>query len=246
MKIIPENPGYLVEKMTVYIAIDDTDMPDTPGTGKLAREIVEKIKERYNIEGITRHQFFVHPDIPYTSHNSGAVIHLSDVPESDLSSLFEEIKHLVRARYAEGSDPGVCVARHYQVTPSVMVYGRDAKQTVLTRNQAINLAKNAGILLEGLAGTEDGIIGALAGVGLAASGCDGRYLQLGTIRNLSGQATVQEIKNAGIPLIQSVDGREITEGMVHFRKFPQPIRMGGRPVLLVNEEEGRWVVQRRD
>lgn len=246
MKIIPENSGYLVEKMTVYIAIDDTDMPDTPGTGKLAREIVENIKERYDIEGITRHQFFVHPDIPYTSHNSGAVIHLSDVPESDLSSLFEEIKHLVRARYAEGSDPGVCVARHCQVSPSVMVFGRDAKQTVLTRNQAINLAKNSAILLEGLAGTEDGIIGALAGVGLAASGCDGRYLQLGTIRNLSGQATVQEIKNAGIPLILSVDGREITDGMIYFRKFPQPIRMDRGPVLLVNEEEGRWVVERRD
>lgn len=232
--------------MTVYIAIDDTDMPDTPGTGKLAREIVERLKEGYDIAGITRHQFFVHPDIPYTSHNSGAVIHLSNVPESDLSSLFEEVKHLVCARHAEGSDPGVCIARHDQVSPSVMVFGRDAKRTVLTCNQAINLAKNSGILLEGLAGTEDGIIGALAGVGLAASGCDGRYLQLGTIRNLFGQATVQEIKNAGIPSILSVDGREITDGMIYFRKFPQPIRMNRGPVLLVIEEEGRWVVDRRD
>lgn len=232
--------------MTVYIALDDTDMPDSPGTGRLAREICGCIGDRYSINGITRHQLFVHPDIPYTSHNSVAVIHMDEVSDNAMEQLFEEVIHLVKTRSVPGSDPGVCMARHTQVTPSVIIFGKDAKSCVLTREQAHTLASNTGIRLLGLDGTQDGVIGALAGVGLAACGNDGRYLLVGTIRDLHGEADVSEIQNAGISTIISLDGRKVTNGRILFGKFPQPVRIGAKPVLLVREEMDGWVVERRD
>lgn len=232
--------------MTVYIAIDDTDMPDTPGTGRLARFIAEQVGKRYFVQGITRHQLYVHPDIPYTSHNSAAVLSFENIPEEERDFVFEEIQSIVRENAAKGSDPGICMADENQIFPSVILFGKDAKNTVLTQEQAHTLAYHTQIRLIGLDGTKGGVIGALAAVGLAASGSDGRYIQLGSIRNLHGEAEITEIKKAGISTIISVDGRSVESGRVLFRKFPQPIRINYSPVLLVRENEGNWVVERRD
>lgn len=232
--------------MTVYIAIDDTDMPDTPGTGKLAREIALQLGRKFTVQGITRHQLLVHPDIPYTSHNSAAVIHLEDVPDENLDTIFEEVTSLVKNRAAPGSDPGVCLATEKQISPAIIVFGKDAKSMVLTQEMACTLAAHTGIRLAGLDGTKGGIIGSLAAVGLAAHGSDGRYIQVGTIRDLHGEADIRQIKEAGIPAILSLDGKELHDGRVLFRKFPQPIRIQKNPVLLVREDQGTWVTERRD
>ena len=56
--------------MVLYIALDDTDTLDSIGTGRLAREIAEDLAREFPVYAVTRHQLFVHPDIPYTSHNS--------------------------------------------------------------------------------------------------------------------------------------------------------------------------------
>ncbi len=232
--------------MILYIALDDTDMPTSPGTGRLAREIALHINQKYTVLGITRHQLFVHPDIPYTSHNSAAVLHLTGVQDESLDSLFDEIAEIIKTKAAEGSDPGVCMAFHDQVNPAVVIFGKDAKSMILTQDQAITLAMNSGIRLLGLGGTNGGIIGALAAVGLAASGSDGRYIQVGTIRDLRGEADVKEILKAGISSIISTDGIRVSEGRIRFRKFPQPMRIQNTSILLVREIDGVWVVDRRD
>lgn len=232
--------------MTVYLSIDDTDMPETRGTGKLARDIASYLSDTYPILGITRHQLYVHPDIPYTSHNSAAVIHLNSIPEDDLDFIFQEVQSIVREQSACGSDPGVCMAEEKQINPSVILFGKDAKNTILTQKQAIALASHSRIRLAGLGGTNGGIIGALAAIGLAASGSDGRYIQVGTIRNLHGEADVAEIHAAGIETIITADGRNVMTGRCMFRKFPQPVRIKGTPVLLVSGQENNWVVERRD
>lgn len=61
--------------MTLYLGIDDTDTRESRGTGRLARMIARELSRSYPVMGVTRHQLFVHPSIPYTSHNSCAVIH---------------------------------------------------------------------------------------------------------------------------------------------------------------------------
>ena len=50
-----------------------------------------------------------------------------------------------------------------------------AKSTVLNKEDAYSLAENLGIHLSEHGGTGEGIIGALAGIGLRLSGNDGRF-----------------------------------------------------------------------
>ncbi|MDK2890060.1 MAG: hypothetical protein PWR21_692, partial [Methanoculleus sp.] len=64
--------------MTIYLGIDDTDTRESRGTGRLARMIATELARSYTVTGVTRHQLFVHPAVPYTSHNSSAVIHIQD------------------------------------------------------------------------------------------------------------------------------------------------------------------------
>lgn len=232
--------------MMTYLAIDDTDMADSKGTGRLSREIAEELGKKYQVLYVTRHQFYVHPDIPYTSHNSGAVIHFSYIPADSCAMLCDEAIALIRKNFIPGSDPGICVVRHEQITAPLITYGQDAKTKILTQEQAQNLAANLNILLYGLGGTNGGIIGALAGAALAASGMDGRFLQIGTIRNQMGPMEVSDILKTGIEEVISIDGRHVKEGLVQFRKFPQPVRIFGKPVLLVEEIEGQWNVVKRD
>ena len=45
--------------ITVYIGIDDTDIPGSRGTGKLAHDIAKAL-DTYHAYAITRHQLFFH------------------------------------------------------------------------------------------------------------------------------------------------------------------------------------------
>jgi len=53
--------------MTLYLGIDDTDTRESRGTGRLARMIAAELARSYVVTGVTRHQLFIHPSIPYTS-----------------------------------------------------------------------------------------------------------------------------------------------------------------------------------
>ena len=56
----------------LLVGIDDTDNLESRGTGFRAREFGRQLMEEglASVRGISRHQLYVHPDIPYTSHNS--------------------------------------------------------------------------------------------------------------------------------------------------------------------------------
>lgn len=233
--------------MTVLLALDDTDMPDTPGTGRLAREIAAAVPARYPVSGITRHQLLVDPAIPYTSHNSSAVIHVEAEP-SAIEDLGGVARDLVLERHAPGSDPGIAVADGDAVSPAVVAFGQDAKRCVLTQEHALRLGRNAGLLLEALGGSGGGVIGALAGIGLAATRSDGRYLELGSIRSLGGETTVEAALAAGIAGVATLDGRAVTGGRLVCErgKGPKPAVVQGRAVLFVEACGDGWRALRRD
>ncbi len=222
-------------------------MPGTPGTGRLARAIAAAIASRYPVTGITRHQLLVDPAIPYTSHNSSAVIRVEagDDALDDLAGLARE---LVLDGFAEGADPGIAAVDATAVSSAVVAFGQDAKRLVLTQEQALRLARNAGLLLEPLGGTGGGVIGALAGIGLAATGSDGRYLELGSIRALGPEATVEAAIEAGIAEVVTSDGRAVTAGRLvcDHGKGPKPAVIRGQPVLFVEECGDGWRALRRD
>lgn len=220
--------------MTIFLGIDDTDTRESRGTGRLARTISGELSKEYEIKGITRHQLYVHPDIPYTSHNSCAVIHI-DNHENSLHDILNHAKELMNCDFVEGSDPGICIATTEGITPEVIEYGIKAKNTVLTQNIAKKIASGSGIHIEGLGGTNDGIIGALAGVGLAATGNDGRYILKDTLRDLRGCLEVTTLMNHGVDLVKTGDGRIIHEGIIEFRKFPKPALIDNKAIVFVEE-----------
>ena len=65
-------------------------------------------------------------------------------------------------------------------------FGRDAKERILTREQALELAGRHGAHLEGVTGDHMGVIGALAAIGLRRGGHDGRFIWLEGVRELAG------------------------------------------------------------
>ncbi|WP_214021093.1 ABC transporter substrate-binding protein [Methanoculleus sp.] len=222
--------------MTLYLGIDDTDTRESRGTGRLARMIAAELARSYTVTGVTRHQLFVHPAVPYTSHNSSAVIHIREAENGIAADVFATAKELMLADFIEGSDPGICVAADREIGSDLSLFGFSAKKSIVTQEQARSFARQAGILLEGLGGTEDGVIGALAGIGLAASGNDGRFVQKGATRDLRGTQTVAAILASGVDRVRTRDGTAVDEGTVSLRKFPKPAFVGGEAVLFVETD----------
>ncbi|TAJ44551.1 ABC transporter substrate-binding protein [Methanofollis fontis] len=234
--------------MTVYVSMDDTDNLNSRGTGRLARAVAAALAREYDVFGVTRHQLYVNEAIPYTSHNSCAVIHLRDAGENNVRSIFGTVREMMLDDFIEGSDPGLAVAAEGRITPSLMAFGKDAKSTVLTQTKARSLAENLGIMLEGLGGTEDGVIGCMAGLGLAHAGNDGRFLQIGGIRSITGPAEATALLAAGIDCIHTLDGRPVLSGTIEAEtgKSVKPCPVGGKTVLFVEEIDGRMVAVKRD
>ena len=226
--------------MTIYLGIDDTDTPESRGTGRLARFIAEELSSEFDILGVTRHQLYVNDAIPYTSHNSAAVIHIDGEGNGSLQVIFDSAKEMMIADFIEGSDPGICIAAAEQISAPLLRYGMSAKTTVVNQNTASYHARMDNLLLEGLGGTNDGIIGALAGVGLAASGSDGRFVMRGSTRMMTGCRSVDELLASGIDQVMTQDRQPVKDGDVRISKFPKPALLGGRAVLFVSGLDGHY------
>jgi hypothetical protein len=225
------------------IAIDDTDNLESRGTGFRARELGARLAEAElgRLRGITRHQLFVHPSIPYTSHNSSACLDV-ELEDAGFDAAREFCRDYLAAESAEGSDAGLCVARYDDVGEELVGFGRDAKQRVVTRERAHELAAPHGVHLEGVTGERIGVIGALAAVGLRRGGNDGRFLWVKGVRELTGNWTVGALlATTGIDAVESTDGRPLADDAnVAVDPWPRPVLLNGRAVLLteLTREQG--------
>lgn len=171
-------PQLLRSTMNFYVCIDDTDMPGTRGTGWLVQELCEHIEDNHlgTCLPISRHQLFVHEDVPFTSHNSAMCFELH-LEGKDITQVIDFAGDFLEHRAEQGADPGLCVAAHDACLDksALIAFGRSAKGQIMHKEQAYNLAHASGVHLSEHGGTGDGIIGALAGVGLRMAGDDGRY-----------------------------------------------------------------------
>jgi hypothetical protein len=116
-------------------------------------------------------------------------------------------------------------------------FGRRAKTDLVHQAEARAIAARQGCILRGLGGTEDGVIGALAAVGLAVTGEDGRFLVFGKSRELQGVQTVQAILDCGISAVRVLDGQLLTEGLVETEGKLRPAFRGSQAVLFVKRQE---------
>ncbi len=223
--------------MNYILGLDDTDNLESRGTGHLARELAKALAQDFAVHGVTRHQLLEDPRVPKTAKNSCAAILFSG-DTFPLDELAAFARHFMLNDFQPGSDPGLCVTTA-TVPDEIIAYGQRAQREFLTQKEPRKLANQHKIWLQGLGGDEDGVIGALAAVGLAASGSDGRYVQVGTIRDLVGLLPPVDILAAGIAAVKTLDGVDVTEGLVNTEKM-RPARRNGQPILFVEKDGDLW------
>lgn len=221
----------------LFVGLDDTDNLDSRGTGHLARQIAAALAADYRLLGVTRHQLLLDPRVRCTRNNSCAAITLEENGDRDLDELLRQVRTMMLDDFQPGSDPGLCVAR--KVPGAVAEFGRRAKEQLVTLPEAWSLAESYGIQLAGLGGDRSGVIGALAAVGLAATGEDGRYVMVGTCRELIGLQPVEALLAAGVTAVETPDGGAVAEGLVQTDKL-RPARRNGRPVAIVEWAGDHW------
>ncbi len=230
--------------MNYLVCIDDTDMPGTKGTGWLAQELGELILRdgQGTISAISRHQLFVHEDIPYTSHNSAMCFELAPATD-DIDPVITFMSGFLETRSQKGSDPGLCVAPLSDALDrqKLIEFGENAKQKVFTKKAAYNLAEDTGIHLSEHGGTGQGVVGAVAGVGLRLCGNDGRYrgwYHLG----LPGEVVRVDrlCQYEFIDELVTVDGDRLPlDNRVSIgSEKTKTVRMGSKQVIVVVENEG--------
>ena len=184
--------------MRFYVAFDDTDTLDCGrGTGKLARWFNEKLPEECTAWGVVRQQLLNSPDIPMTSHNSSLCC-VIDAPDESYRQIFidEGIRHIT-SHFFEGSDPGFCVASESDIGIDALIeFGIKCCKVKVTQEEALEAAKN--MHLSGHGGTNDGVIGAAAAVGLTMYGESGRLVSYRDIRELPQFITAGELRQREI------------------------------------------------
>jgi tRNA(Ile2) C34 agmatinyltransferase TiaS len=224
--------------MICFIGMDDTDNLESRGTGRLARQTAACLSGEFKILGVVRHQLLFDPRVPYTKNNSSATIILEAPADVDVNALFTHVKGCMLADFQDGSDPGLCMLAG-DAPPEIIEFGRRVQRELVSQDEARQLAGRFGLLLEGLGGTQGGVIGALAAVGLSASGKDEHYVEIGSLRSLSGLQPVSAVLAAGVDQLRTLTGEPITSGSILTNKL-RPARRQGRPIAYLQWSEDHW------
>jgi hypothetical protein len=228
--------------MKIFVCIDDTDQLGGPGTGHLSQDLCEEIEKNSwgTCSSITRHQLYLHDDIPYTSHNSSMCFE-ADVSEDALKLLIDFSSVFLQEKSAPGSDPGLCVAvdHHTLGRDKLAGFGQRAKKTVLSKKDAYQLATELEIHLSEHGGTGQGVVGALAGVGLRLGGNDGRFRGWYHLGRTGDSTMVSTLKSYDfIDLVRCETGEFLSDDtMVFFGgEELKTVLQDGKQVLLVKRK----------
>ncbi|HJR63195.1 MAG TPA: hypothetical protein VJ803_05790 [Gemmatimonadaceae bacterium] len=219
----------------IHIGIDDTDTLDSPGTNQLARHLAAVLPRGFTCVVALRHQLLFDRRVPYTSKNGCASLLVRADPGRQADELLPILRGAMRAWYVPGSDPGLCVAE--QVHEDVTTFARRAQREIVRQAEARAVASACAVHLEGFGGTDDGVIGALAGVGLLAAGDDGRVVHRAGWEwpdPFAGLQPVAAVRDRGVDdVLEAASGTPIDAGLVDVGKHLRPSYRGGRVVLYV-------------
>ena len=228
--------------MRILVAIDDTDNLESRGTGEIASLIAEAVLHHGwgAPSHVTRHQLLVHPDIPYTSHNS-AMCFAAVIDEGCLDQVIAFASRFLDRECAEGSDPGLCVVNLDRMASAaeMIAFGQRAKLEVITMREAFDLAGRLGVHLSEHGGTGQGVIGALAGAGLRLWGNDGRMKGSLAFACPNGLLRVAQIlEHPDIDAVRSFEGGVVrASDLVEIGEKPKTVMLDGISVLLVSAVE---------
>ena len=221
--------------MRIYIGFDDTDTVDSDrGTGKLARWFENELPKACRLWGVVRQQLLLDDSIPYTTHNSSACAIVETSDHCSIDDLILRAVHHIERHFIPGSDPGLCVASEDNLDLSKLIhFGRRCATKVVTQKEALQAA--GGSHLSGHGGTNGGIIGAAAAVGLTAHGWGGRFIEFGRLRDFPEKVFVSDLERSGIMVVSIDRQAEIPapEDVVDTKGWLRPRLWGGKPGLPV-------------
>lgn len=231
----------LSARSQVLVGLDDTDIPTRPGTGWLARRLLDKLACEGLGEpvGVTRHQLLVDPRVPFTSHNSSACLALATSSAISLDDIESCAAAFVRDHAPEGSAPGLAIVPT-SLTPhdrdALSAFGTAVKHMVIAQDTAWRIAPQHRARLSSHGGNGNGVIGALAAVGLHLGGNDGFFLWMPGIRELpAGAYSYQHL----ISILPISDARTVTgerpapDTRVEVGSWTRPMLLGGHAVVLL-------------
>jgi hypothetical protein len=224
----------------IYVGLDDTDVLDGPGTNQLARQIVRELAGEFDGQIILRHQLLQDPRVPCTKKNGCASMRFQPIGSASYETFIGRVRDIVLAQSAPGSDPGLCVMR--AIPLDVLEWGVRCQHELLTQAEARQLAAEHDVHLEGLGGTQDGVIGALAAIGLMATQNDGRVVHFGSSKedwyDVTGCLDAGEVLSRGVDEIRVVDSQEtVNSGTIDIGKRLRPNVRDGKIVLYVTRNE---------
>lgn len=221
--------------MKIYVGFDDTDNLEADrGTGKLARWFERVLPEGCRLWGVVRQQLLVDPAIPYTSHNSSACAVVECADTSVVKSLIDIAIEHIETHSLPGSDPGLCVVPEgHPALAELTRFGLQCTNSIMTQKSALEAVDGAH--LSGHGGTNDGIIGAAAAVGLTVHGWSGRLIEYGRLRDLPSVLSVGALEGAGIGVVSVDRDARVpgTEDIVDTTGWLRPRLIEGKPVLMV-------------
>ena len=218
----------------IFVGLDDTDTLDDPGTNQLARHLVRTLSPQFDGELILRHQLLQDPRVPCTKKNGCASIRFRAQSHASVDDLIDQVGRLMLDWCPTGSDPGLCVTE--VVSEEVIRWGRRCQSELVSQGEARQLAEDSNIYLEGLGGSRDGIIGALAAIGLMATADDGRVIHLGSseedLFEITGVHPVELVYSRGVAQIVCPDSGEVVRsGTIDVGKRLRPNYRSGKVVL---------------
>ncbi len=222
--------------MRIYIGFDDTDiLGSNRGTGKLARWFENELPRECVLWGVVRQQLLVDDRIPYTSHNSSACV-IVNCPEDFPSEILisKAVSH-IETNFIPGSDPGLCVCPENHPDADLLInFGIRCASTIVTQKEAVEATGN--VYLSGHGGTNDGIIGATAGIGLTLHGWSGRFIEYGRLRDFPDSVLVEKLRKSGVHVI-SIDRDApipLDSDIVSTGGWLRPRLTGSMPVVFVS------------
>jgi hypothetical protein len=229
-----------------YICIDDTDeIGYEKSTGLLSEEIGEYIKSKYKKECslITRHQLFIHEDIPYTSHNS-SMCFTTMLNDNEKEEITKFVIDYIEKYAAPSSQPGVCIGfeKDFIDTKALIKYGFDAKQRVLNKDEAYAMAKLQNLHLSEHKNGGQGVIGALAGVALRLYGSDGRVK--GNLKIAQDKISVGELlQYDSIDEVCFEDGSlASTQIVVQINDKLKRVMLNHKSIVLIQKENDEYTL----
>ena len=195
---------------------------------------------------ISRHQLSRSEQIRCTSQNSSVCLEIS-LEATGAQELWQACRRALACLAAPGAQPGLCLAPMEAVTESVQRFGQRCQQVPVGPADARRCV-SSGIWLTPVDQVEwaQGQIGALAAVGLRASGHDGRVIWLPGLRRLQGVITKEQlVTQHGIAGAVTLGGQPAgPQEKIKLGAWIRPVLRHGKPYLLIKKprrgEDYEW------